>query len=78
MHKGNMALYNIDEICGCSSLVVKIMDSWPAYHECKPRTSEDPSCTGAMHVKSVVAQTSSYLCGEEVRRERYQLRCPRH
>ncbi|GFU91614.1 hypothetical protein TNCV_2543761 [Trichonephila clavipes] len=34
-----------------SSLVVK--DPWLTCHEFEPSTAEDPSCWGAMHVKSV-------------------------
>ncbi|GFW51751.1 hypothetical protein TNCV_1186831 [Trichonephila clavipes] len=38
---------------GHSSLVVKVMESWPACHEFEPSTTEVPSCRGAMHAKSV-------------------------
>ncbi|GFX75465.1 hypothetical protein TNCV_521881 [Trichonephila clavipes] len=71
-----MALAWISEVlCG---LVVKERKSWPAYREFEPCTAEDPMCRGAMHVKSVEAQTSCG-CGAEVRRRWYQLRChPRH
>ncbi|GFV48160.1 hypothetical protein TNCV_3554391 [Trichonephila clavipes] len=34
------------------------MDSWPACHEFKPSTAEDPPCKGLMHVKSVLTQSS--------------------
>ncbi|GFX86213.1 uncharacterized protein TNCV_2560951 [Trichonephila clavipes] len=35
---------------------VKVMDSWSACLEFKPNTTEDSSCKGTMHVKSVEAQ----------------------
>ncbi|GFQ84745.1 hypothetical protein TNCT_88331 [Trichonephila clavata] len=31
----------------------KVTDSWLAYHEFEPITTEDPPCRGTMHVKSV-------------------------
>ncbi|GFU00825.1 transducin-like enhancer protein 3-A [Trichonephila clavipes] len=40
------------EWCGRGSLVVKVMDSLPACHEFEPSTTKDPSCRGAIHVKS--------------------------
>ncbi|GFV19440.1 hypothetical protein TNCV_3663731 [Trichonephila clavipes] len=62
---------------GRGSLVVQVTDLWLACHEFEPSTAEDPSCRGAMHVKSVEAQTSSRWCGVEVRRW-CQLRCCPH
>ncbi|GFV45034.1 hypothetical protein TNCV_907811 [Trichonephila clavipes] len=53
---------------GCGSLVVKITDSWPACHDFEPSTAEDTPCRGAVHIKSVDAQTSSHWCGVEVTR----------
>ncbi|GFY10649.1 hypothetical protein TNCV_2194701 [Trichonephila clavipes] len=50
------------------SLVVTVTQSWPACHEFESKSSEAPSCRGAMHVKSVEAQTSSRWCSVEVRR----------
>ncbi|GFU50879.1 hypothetical protein TNCV_4460861 [Trichonephila clavipes] len=51
-------------ICGRGNLVMKVTDSWPACHEFKPGTTEDPPCRGGtMHVKYVEAQTSSHWCG---------------
>ncbi|GFV56074.1 uncharacterized protein TNCV_2266601 [Trichonephila clavipes] len=38
---------------GRGSLVVKVMDSWPACHEFEPSATKDPPCREAMHVKSV-------------------------
>ncbi|GFX34023.1 hypothetical protein TNCV_912241 [Trichonephila clavipes] len=35
---------------GHGSLVVKITDSWLACHEFEPSITEDPPCSGAMHV----------------------------
>ncbi|PRD30612.1 UNVERIFIED_CONTAM: hypothetical protein NCL1_25897 [Trichonephila clavipes] len=29
---------------GCGSLMVKITDSWPAYHDFDPSTTEDSPC----------------------------------
>ncbi|GFW48383.1 hypothetical protein TNCV_1109461 [Trichonephila clavipes] len=34
------------------SVVVKVTDSWLACHKFEPNTTEDPPCSGAMHVKS--------------------------
>ncbi|GFV10241.1 hypothetical protein TNCV_3661931 [Trichonephila clavipes] len=48
---------------GCGSQVVKVTVSWPACHEFEPSAAEDPMSRGAMHVKSVEAQTSSRCCG---------------
>ncbi|GFT38996.1 hypothetical protein TNCV_3690881 [Trichonephila clavipes] len=53
---------------GRCSLVVKVTNSWSAYHEFEPCTAEDPLCTGAMHVKSVETLTSSRWCSVEVGR----------
>ncbi|GFT59361.1 hypothetical protein TNCV_1709031 [Trichonephila clavipes] len=49
------------------SLVVKITDSWPVCHKFEPSTAEDPSLTGAMHIKFVKVQPSSRWCGMERR-----------
>ncbi|GFT84691.1 hypothetical protein TNCV_2767101 [Trichonephila clavipes] len=49
-------------------LVVKVTDSWPACHEFEPNTAEDPTCKGAMHVRSVEDQTFFLWCGVEVGR----------
>ncbi|GFT42328.1 hypothetical protein TNCV_1786301 [Trichonephila clavipes] len=51
-----------------TSLVVKVTDSWPACHEFESSTAEDLPYMGAVHVKSVEAQTSSRWCGVEVTR----------
>ncbi|GFS58819.1 hypothetical protein TNCV_4271211 [Trichonephila clavipes] len=46
------------------SQVIKVTDSWPACHEFKPGTTEDPSCRrGMVHVKYAEAQTSTHWCG---------------
>ncbi|GFV87973.1 hypothetical protein TNCV_782531 [Trichonephila clavipes] len=55
--------------CGCCSLLIKIMDSRPAGHVLKPSTTKDPPCKETMHFKSVEAQTSSCLCGVQIKRE---------
>ncbi|GFV78658.1 hypothetical protein TNCV_1889641 [Trichonephila clavipes] len=39
--------------------MVKVTDSWPAWHESEPSTAEHPLCTGAMLVKS--AESSNVL-----------------
>ncbi|GFV73758.1 uncharacterized protein TNCV_3549071 [Trichonephila clavipes] len=44
---------------GRDSLVVKVTDSWSACHKFEPSVAEDPSCSGAMHVKSVEVHMSS-------------------
>ncbi|GFV69813.1 hypothetical protein TNCV_3247631 [Trichonephila clavipes] len=50
---------------GRSNLVVQVTDSWPACHEFKPSTAEDPSFRGAMHLKSVESSNALHLvwCG---------------
>ncbi|GFU57427.1 transposable element Tc1 transposase [Trichonephila clavipes] len=48
---------------GC--LVVKFMNSWLACQEFEPCSAEEHPCRGAMHVKSIEAQTSSSWCGGE-------------
>ncbi|GFU71340.1 hypothetical protein TNCV_4280331 [Trichonephila clavipes] len=65
---------------GRGSLVVKVTDSWPEYHEIETSTTEDPPCRGVRCIfKYIEAQMSSRWCGGEVRRRGYQLRCrPRH
>ncbi|GFV81083.1 hypothetical protein TNCV_2270671 [Trichonephila clavipes] len=41
--------------CGRSSLVVKVMDSWPTCHEFEPSTAEGLPCRGAMlHLSRVL------------------------
>ncbi|GFS90194.1 hypothetical protein TNCV_508481 [Trichonephila clavipes] len=41
------------------------MDSWPACHEFKPGTTDDPPCRGGpMNLYYVEAQTSSHWCGK--------------
>ncbi|GFW18596.1 hypothetical protein TNCV_1222571 [Trichonephila clavipes] len=35
-------------ICRRGSLEVKVTDSWPAYHEFKPSTAEDPPSRGVL------------------------------
>ncbi|GFX36553.1 uncharacterized protein TNCV_2031341 [Trichonephila clavipes] len=55
------------------------MNSWPACHELEPSAIEDPSCRGAMYIKSV--ESSNVLPQRDgvFRRGRCQLKCrPRH
>ncbi|GFV66569.1 hypothetical protein TNCV_3894601 [Trichonephila clavipes] len=41
------------KFCGRGSRVVKVSDrGWPC-HEFEPRTTKDPACRAAMHLKSV-------------------------
>ncbi|PRD27613.1 UNVERIFIED_CONTAM: Clathrin heavy chain 2 [Trichonephila clavipes] len=47
----------------CSSLVVKVTNSWPVCHEFEPSTAEDPHVGEAIQVKYVRIQTSSHWCG---------------
>ncbi|GFU57080.1 hypothetical protein TNCV_1779451 [Trichonephila clavipes] len=55
--------------CGIRGrLMVKVTDSWPAYHECEPSTTEDTPCREAMDAKSVDSKTSSLWCGVVVRK----------
>ncbi|GFW05644.1 hypothetical protein TNCV_5025081 [Trichonephila clavipes] len=59
----------LQDKCGRGSLVVKITNLRPAWHELEPSTAQHPPCKEAMHVKSVRAQTSSRWCGVEERRK---------
>ncbi|GFV88631.1 hypothetical protein TNCV_1244411 [Trichonephila clavipes] len=36
----------LHNVCGRSSLVIKVTDSWPACHEFESSTAEDPPCRG--------------------------------
>ncbi|GFW73647.1 hypothetical protein TNCV_1541021 [Trichonephila clavipes] len=52
-------IFSVFQKCvGRGILVIEVADSWPVCHEFEPSTAEDPSCWGAMHVKSGDAQTS--------------------
>ncbi|GFW40236.1 hypothetical protein TNCV_1696441 [Trichonephila clavipes] len=44
----------LKSIHGSCSLVDKVADSWPLYHEFEPSTAEEQLYRGAMHVKPVV------------------------
>ncbi|GFW17798.1 dimer_Tnp_hAT domain-containing protein [Trichonephila clavipes] len=44
------------------------MESWQACLEFEPSATKDPPSRGAMHVKSVEAQTSTRWCGVVIRR----------
>ncbi|GFS88850.1 hypothetical protein TNCV_3569501 [Trichonephila clavipes] len=52
----------MDPPCGRGSLVVKVTDLWPACHEFELRTTEDPPCRGAKHVRSVEVSNVLLLC----------------
>ncbi|GFX40796.1 hypothetical protein TNCV_3760201 [Trichonephila clavipes] len=54
-------------ICRRGSLEVKVTDSWPAYHEFKPSTSEDPPCRGVLCTLNMLILKRP-LIGVKVRR----------
>ncbi|GFV15416.1 hypothetical protein TNCV_4834421 [Trichonephila clavipes] len=58
--------YRVRTRVGYGSLVVKVMDSWPACYEFEPSTTVDPQCKWEMHVESIEAQISPIVM--EVRR----------
>ncbi|GFV18439.1 hypothetical protein TNCV_4468751 [Trichonephila clavipes] len=54
-------------ICGRGSLVIKVTDSWPACHEFKPGTTEDPPCRGGRCTLNMPRLKHPHI-GLEVRR----------
>ncbi|GFX23570.1 uncharacterized protein TNCV_3770441 [Trichonephila clavipes] len=61
------------------SLVVKVTDTWAAYHEFELSAAEDPPYKEAMHVKSVESSIVLPLVWCESSKSGCQLRCrPRH
>ncbi|GFU03590.1 hypothetical protein TNCV_3399241 [Trichonephila clavipes] len=50
-HTDILRRWSLKNPCGRGILVVKVKDSWPTCYMFEPSTAEDPSCSGARHVK---------------------------
>ncbi|GFX59600.1 hypothetical protein TNCV_3753651 [Trichonephila clavipes] len=65
---------------GHDSLVIKVTEWWPAYHEFEPCATEDPRVEGALAREICRGSNILHLVGCEIRRgKECKLRCrPRH